>query len=246
MLNPNLNAIVMNTDLITANIPTELSSFTQFNRSINALTVALDGYFALNDTVNNGFNIDQMLNYINGIFPGDTVETTILFCSLRNIIVSELGSGDDATELMIPGFYDHSFSSPYDQFDFWLDDPDRNYYFYLYNMTEDPDETTNLLEKYYPKNRITPQVRELCSIINNSLNDEIVEQNLVNFKFVLPKKLFLAVAYNLHVYGTDLANYSSIATKSMSTACGMGNADEPSTNNYFDVMQSIVMNLNNQ
>ena len=72
---------------------------------------------------------------------------------------------------------------------------------------------------------------------------EIIDKNLVNFKFVLPQKMLIAVVYNLYVYGNDLPNYSSTATQSMSTACGMGNYDEPSANNYFDVMQSIVTNM---
>ena len=110
-----------------------------------------------------------------------------------NIINSSIGSA-----FIIPGYYNSSYTI-YNSFAEYYNDPDHNYYFFMYNVTDDPNELTNLLDKGYPE-RQTADVLINASVLNNKMNLLIDKYNLNKFDMTLPTPLINTIIANLKIY----------------------------------------------
>ena len=102
----------------------------------------------------------------------------------------------------------------------------RGFYFKLFNLTDDPSEVTNLLDKNYP-DRQTPEVLKTARILNRELNDLIETQCGTNnsFIFYISDNLFLSAAKIIESFGTDIAKYNAIQMLQIVTSFGAGDLD---------------------
>ena len=112
--------------------------------------------------------------------------------SLINITISNIGFS-----YIIPGYYDDNYTI-YNKFIDYYDDPDHHYYFFMYNITDDPNETTNLLDKAYPE-RQTPDVMANATLLNNRMNLLIDKYKIHHFDFIVPIQVFISLAITLKI-----------------------------------------------
>ena len=81
----------------------------------------------------------------------------------------------------------------------YYNDPDYNYYFFMYNLTDDPNEITNLLDKGYPE-RQTVDVIAKASLLNDNMNKLMDSYKIVYYDFIIPDTIFNALAIQLFLY----------------------------------------------
>lgn len=135
-----------------------------------------------------------------------------IFLNIANKILRTLMNG----RIMLPGTVTN-FAPLY---------KNKNYYFKLYNLTDDPSEVTNLLDKNYP-DRQTPEVLRMSRMLNRELNDLIVTQcgTNNNFIFYISDNMFLSAAKILQEYGKDVAKYSADQILQIVTLFGTSDLD---------------------
>ena len=128
--------------------------------------------------------------------------------------------------LLIPGYYienDPKYA-PFNTFLSYFNDSDKNYAFFLYNMTDDKGETINLLDKGIP-NRITPENLILASKLNNNLNKLIDKYKIKKFNYITADLINLSFLYTIKTYGTDYSSYSDNTLMWASRGYGMTTRD---------------------
>lgn len=153
----------------------------------------VDEYFRINDKWK--FNLYyKFITEKTGV--GDNLIKTLLLIPIINITTANIGFS-----YKMPGYYDDSYSFFGGNFLEYYNDPDHNYYFFMYNLTDDPNELTNLLDKGYPDRKLIPNVLATAESLNDKLNLVIDKYKIVYFDFIVPESLFVSFALNLKIQG---------------------------------------------
>jgi hypothetical protein len=109
----------------------------------------------------------------------------------------------------------------------------------MYNVTDDPNEITNLLDKGYT-NRQTSQVMAIASVLNDNLNLLIDKYKIVYFDFIVPTPVFISMALNLKINKT-------ITSQNVSefTSCfGLNKSDgDVKTQPHYDSVLDILSKI---
>ena len=148
---------------------------------------------------------------------------------------------------MVPGYYNNTYTI-YNNFLDYFNDPDDNYYFFMYNLTDDPHETTNLLDKGEQFNRITSDTIELGGLLNNKLNLLIDKYKIVNFDYIIPNKVVESIALNIKLSdnNNDYHTYTDVQKKDLSSCYGLNKSDgDKNTRPYYNSVLSAISNITN-
>ena len=189
--------ITITADMINSNLSSDVS-LNLLQNDVDTLKNIVDTYFS-----SNSWNFKNLYNYIISIRGNkDDIVMLLFISSIMNIINSSIGC-----VFMIPGYYNDSYTI-YNSFMDYYNDPDNNYYFFMYNVTDDPNELTNLLDKGYPE-RQTSDVLNMASVLNNKMNLLIDKYNLIKFDMTLPTPLIDSLIINLKIqnYSITPENY---------------------------------------
>jgi len=104
---------------------------------------------------------------------------------------------------------------------------DPNYYFFLYNMTEDNDEIINLLDKNFPE-RQTSDVINIFKKMNEKLNKIIPNYCDKDglFTYLLPREVIIfGILRTLTTYGVDYSSYTDSQINDAITSFQQNNWD---------------------
>lgn len=172
----------------------------------------------------------------------DNVLQSILLIPLVNLTNSRLqGSGGDSDvfSYKMPGYYNSDYTT-YNSFEDYYHDPNHNYYFFMYDLTDDPNELTNLLDQGFPE-RQTTEVLELASTLNDALNGLMDKYDIVYFDFIVPEPLFVSYSVNLKLNGGEI----TVDNASQFTKCfGINKFDgDVRTQPYYTEVLEILSNI---
>lgn len=142
--------------------------------------------------------------------------------------------------MMIPGYYNSTFTKG-NRFIEYFEDPDANYYFFMHNLTEDPEEVINLLDQAPQFGRITPERLALAAKLNDDMNASIDSYGIVNFDFIIPKLALEAILLNYKLFGVNFGEYTPDQAKMLTSLFGLNNNDEPANkSNYFEQLLTVL------
>jgi hypothetical protein len=179
--------------------------------------ILIDEYFT-----DNSWNFTTYNDYITlKTGENDSLMKTLLLIPIINITTANIGFA-----YKMPGYYDPSYNFGGNFFEYY-DDPDHNYYFFMYNLTDDPNEITNLLDKRHPL-RQTPSVLTTAALLNDKLNLLIDKYKIVYFDFIVPEKVFVSFALNLKIYDDIITKASTY-----NSCFGLNKTDGDNKTPYF-------------
>lgn len=232
--NESLKNVLFTVDLIMINIDANILQNPQYFKAIENLKTIL--------TLNFG---DSSFTYtqLNNLFSSkpDSPEYCILMSSINTITNTKIPE----LRLLIPGYYvlDSPEWSPGNNFNAYYTDPDQNYAFFLYNMTDDPNETINLLDINFP-DRQTQVNLDIASTLNNNINKLCDEYKIKYFIFIPSTFLNLAFLYSIKNFGIDYSNYSSNQLIQSITGFGLNSKDGefPKSKLYEVLLLNILEN----
>lgn len=145
----------------------------------------------------------------------------------------------------MPGYYNKTSTytdTIYSNFNAFYNDPDDNFYFFMYNLDEDPNEITNLLDKGYP-DRQSQEVLNIASIMSEKINLLTEKYKMVYFDFIIPTPIFYSLALNLKIH-KNVINKAN-ATK-YDSCFGLNKTDgdkmtQPYYNKILDTLKNVDM-----
>lgn len=213
--NDRLKTILFTVDKIIKNINQNILKNPQYYDNIEKLKNNL--------TLNFG---DSYFTYaqLNDLYSSkpDSPEYSILMSSI-DIITNNT---TDDLHLLIPGYYvlDSPYWAPFNNFNAYYNDPDQNYAFFLYNMSDDPNETINLIDKGYP-DRTTQVNLDIASTLNNNINKLCDKYKIKYFGFIPFALPNLSALYSIKFFGTDYTNYSANQLIQSLTGFGLSTKD---------------------
>ena len=205
-------------------------------------------------------SIEQVSNLINDYFSTNTWN----FKTYYNYVIDNTNVNDNLIQVLalipiinitidntkyshkIPGYYNNTNTytdTIYYNFNAYYNDFNDNYYFFMYNLDEDPNELTNLLDKGYSE-RQTTDVLNIASLMNDKLNLLIDKYKIVLFDFVIPSPVFNSLALNLKIH-KDVINKNN--SSKYESCFGLNKTDgdkitQPYYNNILDMLNSITTN----
>jgi arylsulfatase A-like enzyme len=203
VFNPALSTLNITADMLITNVSGDITTIVLLNAAVYNYNNIVNNYFATNT-----WNFLHFLDYLTEqTSKQDTVELMCFYSSITNIVRSNVGFVFET-----PGYYNNTFPIG-NNFIEYYDDPDHNYYFFMYDLYDDPNETVNLLDKGYPE-RQTPEIIATAGLLNDALNLELEKNKIVFFDFIIPDKIFNAIALNLGIHNgiIDKSNYISYAS----------------------------------
>lgn len=232
IFNPKLQNISITLDYIISSISNDILKLSILNNYTSGLKLLLTHYFN-----NNTFNFNNICNTINTTQGHNSVYLFIFINAIINITKEHL-----SYSLMMPGYYNNTYAA-YNSFSDYLYDPDANYYFFMHNLTDDPQETINMLDKSNRfTDRLTPENLSTGSLLNSRLNNLLEKYNIINFDFIIPNKILIAIAINIALYGNNFATYTDIQFKQISSCFGINKTDgDLKQSPYFDDIISVLM-----
>ncbi len=237
VFNPKLKSLNITTTTLINSISDVFKNTPLFSSDVQNLNTLLNGYFS-----NNSFNIQTMLTKIQTDHGNDSITSFIFLSSIINIVKQNVGFS-----LMVPGYYNNTYTM-FNNFLEYFNDPDANYYFFMYNLTDDPHETINLLDKGEKFNRITNDTLALGTLLNNKLNLLIDKYKIVNFDFIIPNKVMESIALNIKLSdkGNDYHTYTDVQQKDLSSCYGLNKSDgDKNTKPYYNSVLSAISNITN-
>ena len=130
----------------------------------------------------------------------------------------------------------------YSNFNAFYNDPDDNFYFFMYNLDEDPNELSNLLDKAYPE-RQTTDVLNKASLMSEKINLLTEKYQMVYFDFIIPTPVFYSLALNLKIH-KDVINKANAAK--YESCFGLNKTDgdkitQPYYNKILDTLKNVDM-----
>jgi len=213
--NDRLKNTLFTVDLIIENINSNIKKNPQYLDDIISLKKYLTSIFG-----NNNFSYVE----INNLYASkpDSPDFCILISAIQEITNKLTGN----FKLLIPGYYvlDSPYWPPVNNFNAYYTDPDKNYAFFLYNMTDDPNETINLIDTGYP-DRTTQVNLDIASILNNNLNKLIDKYKIIEFTFIPITLVNLSTLYTIKTSGNDYKNYTKSQLIQSLTGYGLGTRD---------------------
>ena len=208
-------------------IPPQIQYNNLFVPHISVLYNQINTYLTANSKTTFGFS--EMYNELRASniigSKTDSIIVDLFISSISAYIVDIIGMDlliPGYMSKIIPGFPDLSFDTLYN-------DPDRHYFYFLHNMTDDPTESVNLLDKAFPS-RQTIGVLEKANRLNEGLNELIDTYDIRKFQTVIPVNVMVSVLLSLNEFGEDVTKYTSAQTYEMASFSGQNNMDSPSNN----------------
>ena len=188
LFDSSLNSLQIDATIIKNSFSDELTKMSLFDDDTIYSMNLIDSFFETNT-----WDFKNFYEFIiSETTRKDNVYVLLIMISLINITISNIGFS-----YIIPGYYDDNYTI-YNKFIDYYDDPDHHYYFFMYNITDDPNETTNLLDKAYPE-RQTPDVMANATLLNNRMNLLIDKYKIHHFDFIVPIQVFISLAINLKI-----------------------------------------------
>lgn len=194
VFNKNLSGLSIGIETIKENFSKTLNEIPMFEIDIEYANNLLSEYF---DEYSTWTFKDYYTYILNKTGIDDELIKTILLIPIINITTANIGFS-----YIIPGYYNDNYTIGNNFLEYY-NDPDHNYYFFMYNVTEDPNEVTNLLDKGHP-NRQTNEVIKNASFLNDKLNLLIDKYKIVYFDFIVPEVIFTSFAINLKIYNNNI------------------------------------------
>lgn len=169
---------------------------------------------------------------ISSRFGDNSVEQILFIGFVANAIRTNTGFN-----LIVPGYYNDTYPI-YNKFTDYLFDPDGNYYFFLHNLTEDPNEVINLLDK----NNINDLNIEIGNTMNIKLNQQLEKYNIVHMDFIIPNKMIIALAINIKLSGNNISDYTPIQLENINSCLGQnrGTAEDKKMVPYYDNIIALL------
>ena len=224
---------------IISNFNQQLNNIPMFENSIDYAKVILNNYFTSPEFIADGWNFTDYYNFIvANTTPNDNDNfiLVILLLPIINITTANIGF-----TYIMPGYYNSSYTI-FNTFLDYYNDPDHNYYFFMYNVTDDPNELTNLLDKGYPA-RQTTEVLAIASILNDNLNLLLEKYEIVNFDFIVPTPIFVSLAINLKIHGNG--EIASDNVPKFESCFGLNRIDgDKKTQPYYIQTLDMLENIN--
>jgi hypothetical protein len=239
VFNPKLNFLTtnINTNTIMSSISDVFKNIPLFSSDVQNLNTELNSYFS-----NKSFSIQNILTTIQTKYGTDSIISFIFLSSIINIVNANVGFS-----LMVPGYYNNTYTL-FNNFLEYFNDPDANYYFFMYNLTDDPHETINLLDKGEQFNRITNDTLALGTLLNNKLNLLIDKYKIVTFDYIIPQKVFESIALNIKLSGkgNNYNTYTTVQKKDLLSCYGLNKSDgDKHTKPYYNSVLSAISNITN-
>ena len=174
----------------------------------------------------------------------------ILKLLLVNALSKKLQDNNYRVLVLLPGYYISSkeksnlksnlYGDIPNSFNDYYNDPDTNYYYFLHNITDDPYETINLLDKNF--NRANQGVLDIASELNDKINMLIEEYDMVNFEINIPENMFLSIFINYKMSGVDTSKYSKEELKNLTSCFGQIKLDYDK--HIHDYSDNVIALLN--
>ena len=229
VFNSKLLALNLDANTIKNNFSSELEQIPLLESDIETAKNRVDEFFTTNT-----WNFKSYYKYIadkTGV--NDNLMKTLLLIPIINITTANIGFS-----YKMPGYYDASYTF-YNNFFEYYNDPENNYYYFMYNITDDPNEVTNLLDKGYP-DRQTSSVIAIAALLNDKLNLLIDKYKIVFFDFIVPEPVFISLALNLFIHKGIIDNRTA---QEYDSCFGLNRTDGDKTTQYYDQTLDIFKNL---
>lgn len=143
----------------------------------------------------------------------------------------------------MPGYYNKTSTytdTIYSNFNAFYNDPDDNFYFFMYNLDEDPNELTNLLDKAYPE-RQTTDVLNKASLMSEKINLLTEKYQMVYFDFIIPTPVFYSLALNLKIHKDKI---DEVNASKYESCFGLNKTDgDKMTQPYYDKILSMLNSI---
>lgn len=188
----------------------------QLKNSIN-LEIISDEIDQLNELFESNLSPLDLLELLNGVEMNEIVKILLLHSMLT--VLEENGN----VSIMIPGYYSENFPDIPNNFRDWYYDPDTNYYFFLHNLSDDPEECVNLLDRKFHRDNL--ENLEIASRLNSTINSMIDQYNIVNFDMFVPAKMFLSIIINYKIFGYKVEEYNDVQFETLITCFGKAKTD---------------------
>ncbi len=231
---PQLSGLQVTAAMLNDHIDADLRAIQQpfMQSSLSQATGLVDDYFATHAT----WNFADFNAYVRAqTGPADSLTQTLLLSSLVNLTTET-----NRSAFLLPGYYNESYAPGTNAFVDYYDDPDHNYYFFLYNVTEDANELVNLLDKGYPE-RQTPEVLAAASALNDQMNRLIDAYNIVRFDMIVPSFAVTSLGVNLMQFQDSVSAENAAVYE---TAFGLNKSDgDKRTMPYFRETLSLLQRL---
>ena len=237
LFNEKLNILQLTANDIKTSLTNSEINLPLLINSIEQASNLIDSYFTTNT-----WNFKTYYNYvIDNTNVNDNLIQVLALIPIINITIDNTKYSHK-----IPGYYNNTNTytdTIYYNFNAYYNDFNDNYYFFMYNLDEDPNELTNLLDKGYSE-RQTTDVLNIASLMNDKLNLLIDKYKIVLFDFVIPSPVFNSLALNLKIH-KDVINKNN--SSKYESCFGLNKTDgdkitQPYYNNILDMLNSITTN----
>ena len=235
LFNEKLNILQLTANDIKTSLTNSEINLPLLINSIKQASNLIDSYFTTNT-----WNFKTYYNYvIDNTNVNDNLIQVLSLIPIINITIDNMKYSHK-----IPGYYNNTNTytdTIYYNFNAYYNDFNDNYYFFMYNLDEDPNELTNLLDKGYPS-RQTTDVLNIASLMNDKLNLLIDKYKIVLFDFVIPMPIFYSLALNLKIYNNKI---NKVNASKYESCFGLNKTDgdkmtQPYYNNILDMLNSIT------
>ena len=235
LFNEKLNILQLTATNIKTSLTDSEINLPLLMSNIQQVSNLIDSYFTTNT-----WNFKTYYNYvIDNTNVNDNLIQVLALIPIINITIDNMKYSHK-----IPGYYNNTNTytdTIYYNFNAYYNDFNDNYYFFMYNLDEDPNELTNLLDKGYSE-RQTTDVLNIASLMNDKLNLLIDKYKIVLFDFVIPSPVFNSLALNLKIH-TDVINKNN--SSKYESCFGLNKTDgdkmtQPYYNNILDMLNSIT------
>lgn len=174
----------------------KIFNFSQLVDILNSINVDLSKYQSnlsiIESTLNmnnlNSFTFEQIYELFK---PKDTIELYLIIIAISTFI-----NNYDINLWIIPGLYD----------DYGKLVENKNYSFFCYDLTKDPDEVLNLADPLYPERHNN----ELFNILNEKLNQSIIKYECEKLIYNFDNTNLLYAIECFYKFGNNFDAYSKI------------------------------------
>jgi len=225
VFNPKLIGLQISKELIQSSISGDLMNISLFSDTLVQFNTLLTLYF-----LTHTFSFKELFDHLKN--AGNNLFVLIFINSISNIVRNQL-----EFIYQMPGYYNSTYTV-YNTFQDYLYDPDHNYYFFVYNLDNDPHEVTNLMDTSFPA-RQNPSNLALAANLNNRLNKLLEKYNIVFFDFIVPEKVTTSVCLNFQIFGNDLTKYTQKELNMLTSCFGLNKKDGDRSVPYYDQLMTL-------
>ena len=226
--NDKLSSLIISAQNIIDNFSKDLISIPLLKTAIESATALVNLFFQ-----DNPWNFEKFYIFLNvNRGENDDLTKSIIFTSIISLTTNYI-----EFSYIIPGYYNND--DTVNNFEKYY--ASNKYYYFMYNLTDDPDELTNLLDKNYPERQTDDDVGLIAKSMNDKLNALIEYYNIIHFNFIVPQKVFDSFALNLFINN----NVIDASTITEFTTCFNLNRQEGETSApYYDKTITMLTKIN--